>query len=77
MVDGVNQETPPGDLLIGITFHFDHNDDDYKDDVDGEEDDEGKVGRSEGSSNEAVLSFPKVIIPSDRAERRRREVRRV
>ena len=35
-----------------------------------------KVGRLEGSSNEGVLSFPKVIIP-DRAERRRREARRV
>ena len=35
-----------------------------------------KVGRSKGSSNEGVLSFPKVIIP-DRAERRRREARRV
>ena len=33
-----------------------------------------KVGRLEGSSNEGVLSFPKVIIP-DRAERRRREAR--
>ena len=32
-----------------------------------------KVGRLESSSNERVLSFPKVIIP-DRAERRRREV---
>ena len=30
------------------------------------------MGRLEGSSNEGVLSFPKVIIP-DRAERRRRE----
>ena len=35
-----------------------------------------KVGRLESSSNERVLSFPKVIIP-DRAERRRREARRV
>ena len=35
-----------------------------------------KIGRLEGSSNEGVLSFPKVIIP-DRAERRRREARRV
>ena len=31
-----------------------------------------KIGRLEGSSDEEVLSFPKVIIP-DRAERRRRE----
>ena len=35
-----------------------------------------KVGTLEGSSNEGVLSIPKVIIP-DRAERRRREARRV
>ena len=35
-----------------------------------------KVGRLEGSSNEGVLSFSKVII-RDRAERRRREARRV
>ena len=35
-----------------------------------------KIRRLEGSSNEGVLSFPKVIIP-DRAERRRREARRV
>ena len=35
-----------------------------------------KIGRLKGSSNEGVLSFPKVIIP-DRAERRRREARRV
>ena len=35
-----------------------------------------KIRSLEGSSNEGVLSFPKVIIP-DRAERRRREARRV
>ena len=35
-----------------------------------------KIGRLEGSSDEEVLSFPKVIIP-DRAERRRREARHV
>ena len=35
-----------------------------------------KIGRLEGSSNEGVLSFPKVIIP-DRAERHRGKARHV